>query len=163
MNAVVPGEEEGLSHEVGLPPKTPEWQEAWKVTEALIRTMNEECEKKQTPFALVTLTRGVQVTPVPEEKEKFLRALGASDLYYPERRLADLGKREGFPVLNLAPPMAREAEARKIYFHASGDSLGIGHWNKAGHEEAGELIAAWLAQEFPGRIRTTSTRSPGSS
>ena len=130
---------------MGLPPTSPEWKEAWRVTEAILRTMRDECRKKGTPFALVTLTRGIQVTPRREEKEKFLQRLGAEDLYYPERRLAEFGKREGIPVLNLAPPMAKQAEERQVFFHAHRDSLGIGHWNQAGHEAAGELIASWLA------------------
>jgi hypothetical protein len=51
-------------------------------------------------------------------------------------------------VLNLAPSMAEEAERRHVYFHAHGDSLGVGHWNVAGHLAAGERIAAWLADEL---------------
>jgi hypothetical protein len=41
--------------------------------------------------------------------------------------------------------MAKQAEERKVYFHAHGDSLGIGHWSQEGHQAAGELIASWLA------------------
>jgi hypothetical protein len=41
--------------------------------------------------------------------------------------------------------MATQAEKRQVFFHAHRDSLGIGHWNQAGHEAAGELIASWLA------------------
>ena len=144
-----PGDELGLRDEVQLPPTTPDWQEAWRVTESIISLMRDECRKKDTPFAVVTLTRGIQVTPVRERKEAFLRQLGAKDLYYPERRLADFGKREGIPVLNLAPAMAQQAEERQVYFHAFHDSLGIGHWNAAGHVAAAELIAPWLAREFP--------------
>ena len=52
---------------------------------------------------------------------------------------------------------ADEAEQRHIYFHALRDTLGIGHWNTAGHRAAGERIAAWLAQELAGgALRATS-------
>jgi lysophospholipase L1-like esterase len=139
-----PGDELGLRDEVQLPPTTPEWREAWRVTEGVLRLMRDECRRKKTPFAIVTLTRGIQVTPRREKKENFLRQLGAKDLYYPERRLAEFGKRERIPVLNLAPAMAQQAEERQVYFHAHHDSLGIGHWNAAGHQAAGELIAPWL-------------------
>ena len=71
------------------------------------------------------------------------------DLYYPERRLARFGKDHGIPVLNLAPTMAQQAEERQVFFHAFHDSLGVGHWNEEGHRVAGELIAGWLAHEFP--------------
>lgn len=146
----VPGDELGLRDEVQLPPTTPDWREAWRVTEGVLGLMRDECRRKNTPFAIVTLTRGIQVTPLREKKESFLRQLGAKDLYYPERRLAEFGKREGIPVLNLAPAMAEQAEERQVYFHAHHDSLGIGHWNEAGHQAAGELIAPWLAEELSG-------------
>jgi hypothetical protein len=155
-----PGDEPGLRDEVQLPPTTPDWREAWRVTEGILRLMRDECRKEGTPFALVTLTRGIQVTPVRERKEEFLRQLGAKDLYYPERRLAEFGKREGIPVLNLAPDMAQQAEERQVYFHAYHDSLGIGHWNEAGHVAAAELIARWLAREFPDRSPATGSAGP---
>jgi hypothetical protein len=147
----VAGDEVGIRDEVQLPPTTPDWQEAWRVTEGVLGLMRDECRRKDTPFAIVTLTRGIQVTPLRERKEEFLRQLGAKDLYYPERRLAGFGNREGIPVLNLAAAMAEQAEERQVYFHAFHDSLGIGHWNEAGHLAAAALIAPWLAREFPDR------------
>jgi hypothetical protein len=150
--ADVPGVEVGMRDEVQVPPKTPEWQEAWRVTEGVLRLMRDECRAKGKPFAIVTLTRGIQVTPEREKKQRFMRQLGVKDLYYPERRLAEFGKREGIPVLNLAPPMAEQAEERQVYFHAYRDSLGIGHWNTEGHRVAGELIASWLAGTTPDLI-----------
>lgn len=152
------GVEAGLRDEVQLPPTTPDWQEAWRVTEGILGLMRDECRRNDTPFAIVTLTRGIQVTPVREKKEKFLRELGAEDLYYPERRLAEFGKREGIPVLNLAPAMAEQAQERQVYFHAHHDSLGIGHWSEEGHLAAAELIAPWLAEEFA--VNSPSTVAP---
>lgn len=139
-------DELGLRDEVHVPPTTSEWREAWRITEGVLRLMRDESRSRGTPFALVTLTRGIQVTPDRARKDRFLRELGADDLYYPERRLADFGKRAGVPVLNLAPSMAQEAERRGVYFHAVGESQGIGHWNTEGHRAAGERIAAWLAK-----------------
>jgi hypothetical protein len=139
-----------------MPPTAPEWQEAWRVTEGLLRVMRDECRRKNTPFAIFTVTRGIQVTPRRETKEAFLSRLGAKDLYYPERRLTEFGKREGVPVLTLAPAMAKQAEERQIFFHAHGDSLGIGHWNEEGHRAAGDLIAPWLAGQFADQLATKS-------
>lgn len=150
-----PGDELGLRDEVQLPPATPEWKEAWRVTEGVLRLMRDECRSRHTPFALVTLTRGTQVTPIRAQKESILQQLGAPDLYYPERRLADFGQQEGIPVLNLAPSMAVEAEQRQVYFHALGDSLGIGHWNVAGHRAAGDRIADWLAKGLAGNANAS--------
>jgi hypothetical protein len=119
------------------------------VTEGLLVMMRDECRRHDTPFAIVTLTRGIQVSPVKEEKERFLKELGAEDMYYPEHRISELGKREGIPVLNLAPSMAAEAEERRVYFHQDRQQLGTGHWNEAGHEAAAARIAPWLAAQFP--------------
>ena len=152
-----PEEELGLRDEVHLPPATPEWREAWRVTEGVLRLMRDECRTRGTPLAIVTLTRGIQVSPDREKKKEFLRQLGAEDLYYPERRLTEFGEREGIPVLTLAPSMAREAEERQVYFHAHHNTPGIGHWNVEGHRAAGERIAAWLGS---GGL-TTRTRLPG--
>jgi hypothetical protein len=150
--AGAPGDEVGLRDQVHMPPTAPEWEEAWRITEGVLRLMRDECRKQNTPFALVTLTRGIQVNPVREKKENFLRQLGAKDLYYPERRLAEFGRREGIPVLNLAPAMAKQAEERQVYFHADHGILGAGHWNEAGNRAAGELIAEWLAGEWTKRF-----------
>jgi hypothetical protein len=147
--AALPGDEVGLRDEVMLPPATPDWQEAWRVTEGLLGLMRDECRRKQTPFAIVTLSRGIQVTPIRERKEKFLRQLGAEDLFYPERRLNEFGRREGIPVFNLAPPMSRLAEKHHVFFHADHDDLGVGHWSEAGNRAAGELMASWLAESWP--------------
>jgi hypothetical protein len=151
-----PGDEVGLNDEVLLPPTTRDWQEAWRVTEGLLRVMHDDCRKHHTPFAIVTLTRGVQVTPVREQKEKFLRHLGVKDLYYAERRLAEFGKVEGIPVLNLAPAMAAQAEERHVYFHANQGVPGVGHWNEEGNRVVGELIASWLAGRLAGSSGTGS-------
>jgi hypothetical protein len=151
-------EEEGLSNDVQLPPTTPEWHEAWRVTEAILRAMRDECRRKNTPFAMVTLTRGIQVSVSQEKKEAFLRQLGVKDLYYPERRLEAFGKREGIPVLTLAPTMAEMALKRQVYYHSGHGVLGTGHWTKEGHQAAGELISSWLAGTLADEWRETPRR-----
>ena len=148
------GDEIGLRDEVQAPPSTPEWKEAWRVTEGILGELRDECRSRHTPLAIVTLTRGIQVTPDTARKARFLQQIGVEDLYYPERRLAAFGEREGVPVLNLAPSMAREAEARHVYFHEDHGTPGVGHWNEAGHEAAGVRIATWLAGKLADRSLT---------
>jgi hypothetical protein len=142
-------DELGLDDNIYLPPSPDgDWHQAWKVTEGVLRLMRDECRSKHVPFAVVTLTTGIQVQPVLEEREKLLRRLGVKDLYYPDRRLAEFGRREGISVLNLAPPMARQAEERHVFFHGFDGRLGRGHWNRDGHQFAGELLASWIARGF---------------
>jgi hypothetical protein len=154
-----PEDEVGLRDEVQLPPSTPEWKEAWRVTEGVLVLMRDECRKHDTPFGVVTLTRGIQVSPSKEKKAEFLRQLGATDMFYPERRIAELGTREDIPVLNLAPPMGKEAEERQVYFHSFDGEMGVGHWNQEGNRAAGELIAAWVATQFMDR-KTMEGQAP---
>jgi lysophospholipase L1-like esterase len=146
-NAGDPADELGMRDAIHLPPSSHDWKEAWRVTEGILRLIRNECRRKHTPLALVTLTKGIQVSPSREKKELFLRQLGAQDLFYPEKRLKEFGQREGIPVFNLAQPMAKLAEERQVFFHAHHGIAGIGHWNPEGHRVAGELIATWLADE----------------
>ena len=46
------GEELGLRDQVQLPPTTPEWKEAWRVTEAVLTLMRDDCRSMHTPFEL---------------------------------------------------------------------------------------------------------------
>lgn len=143
-------DEPGLSKEVYLPPPPgSSWEEAWKVTEGVLQLMHEECRSKQTPLAVVALTTGIQVHPEREKREELARRLGVPDLHYPGRRLAEFGRREGIPVLDLGPPLARLAEERQVFLHGFEGSLGLGHPNENGHRVAGELIASWIAGGFP--------------
>lgn len=151
------GDELGLRDEVQLPPRTADWEQAWRVTEGILRLMRDECRRKNTPLAIVTLSRGIQVSPDREKKEQFLRRLGSQDLYYAERRLSEFGRQEGIPVFNLAPPMAQYAEERHVFLHSQNGIPDVGYWNEEGNRVAGELIASWLAQQSARR----DDRSPG--
>src|SRR5438552_855158 len=73
--------------------------------------------------------------------------IGVSDLFYADRQIAELGRREKFEVLNLAPALQSYAEAHHVFLHGFKNTpMGFGHWNEAGHEQAGRLIAAKLCQ-----------------
>ena len=61
----------------------------------------------------------------------------------PKRDWRHLGEREGFPVIGLAEPLRRYADAHGAYLHGFPNTqLGRGHWNETGHRLAGEHIAA---------------------
>jgi hypothetical protein len=139
-------DELGLDDNVYLPPAPQsDWQKAWNVTEGVLRLFRDECRRNHTPFAIVTLTSGIQVHPAPEKRDSLRRRLAVSDLYYPDRRLAEFGRLEAIPVLNLASRMAMEAQKHRVYFHGFDGQLGWGHWNRGGHQFAGHLIATWIA------------------
>jgi hypothetical protein len=139
------GSELGLDDTTYSPPATPQWRDAWAVAEQEVGEINREVKQHGARFLLVTLSNGIQVYPDPAVRDAYMRHTGASDLFYPERRLAALGQREGFAVLNLAPAMQRYADRTHVFLHGfSNTKLGFGHWNEAGHRLAAQLIAKRL-------------------
>ncbi len=125
-----------------LEPERPAWKEAWRVTDWEIAQVARETASHRAEFLAVTLSNSVQVYPEASCRHALAELMGVPDLFYPERRIAALGRREGFEVLNLAPPMQAYADERHAYLHGfAPETLGRGHWNVLGNHVAGELIA----------------------
>jgi hypothetical protein len=141
---VVPGEELGIDNLIYREPSDQTWNEAWRVTEALIREMGNEVQARGARFFVVTLSNGIQIYPQREARENFIRRLGASDLFYPDKRIKQVCESEHIPALILAPRLQEYAERNRVFLHGFGDDIGNGHWNQTGHRVAGEMIAASL-------------------
>ena len=137
----------GLYNAIYVDPPDARWQEAWRATEGLLGLMKASCDERGVRFAVVTLTNGIQVHPDARRRAAFRAALEVEDLFYPGRRVEAVGRRLGFPVLNLAPRFQPRAEAEQVYLHGFDDSIGIGHWNETGHLWGGEEVARWLREE----------------
>jgi len=140
--------EPGLSDSMYRAPANPVWQEAWKVTEALLVQMRDEVAARGAKFYVVVLSTGVQVDPDPKVRAAFAQGLGVPDLFYPDRRLEKFCQREGIPILLLAPAFQQYATAHQVYLHGFKGNLGGGHWNQNGHRLAGEMIARWLCGQL---------------
>jgi lysophospholipase L1-like esterase len=145
-----PTDEPGTANMVYREPSDDTWREAWRVTEKLMATMNDEVKQHGARFYVVTVSNGIQVFPDAAARQRFAQGLGVPDLFYPERRFHALGDREGFPVYNLAPDLQLYADEHKVFLHGFGHDLGNGHWNEEGHRVAGEMLAQklceWLAR-----------------
>lgn len=142
-----PIEELGLDNAVYQPPPPADtaWRDAWEVTETMIREMDAEARRHGARFAVVSLSTPIQVDPDRAKRQAFARRLGVPDLFYPDRRLTELGRAAGIPVLTLAPPLADQAVKTGRYLHGFPNTKpGEGHWNSAGHREAARLLTAWL-------------------
>ena len=134
--------EAGLDAMVYIEPEDRAWREAWEITEDLLILMSDEVKNKGADFIVVTLTSGPQVYPDPAARRALEKRLGAHDLYYPDMRICDLGRRNDFPVFNLAPLFERYADQHQVFLHGFANSTrGTGHWNIEGHHLAGKLIA----------------------
>ena len=140
------GLEPGLDAAVFHEPTDAVWKDAWRVTERLLVIMRDEVAQRRAKFLVVTLSSGIQVHPDAAARQGFMKRLNASDLFYADKRIKALGEREGFEVLNLAPPLQAYAEQQKIFLHGFGSTPGVGHWNTDGHRVAGELMAQKLCE-----------------
>ena len=141
------------------PPPDSAWAHAWSVTERLVARIDSECRSRHIPFYLVTLSNPEQVTPDSQARRAFAAALGARDLFAPERRLERVASREGFDMLALAPLLSADAISRHEYYHGFGKFEGAGHWNERGHGMAAALLNPWLAARLPRPCLHTSGTS----
>jgi len=137
----------GLDNMIYVEPKQPEWIEAWKVTEELVETMHREVVAHGAKFLVVTLSNGPQVAPLSETRTNFMQRFGVTDLFYPDNRIKALGTRDNFEVLTLAPELQRYASKNNVILHGFEQNLGSGHWNAAGHQLGGDLLAQKLCSQ----------------
>jgi hypothetical protein len=140
-------EEYGAAYQQLYNPSSPEWVEAWKLTEDIILMMNKEVKNKQKEFIVITLSNSRQVHPSKEYRHDFMKSLNINDLFYPDNRIKNLGKKNNFLVFNLAKPMQSYAEKNNIFLHGFENSVeewkgkGEGHWNSEGHFVASQIIS----------------------
>lgn len=136
------GPEIDLDATVYLEPTDPLWTEAWTITEALVVLAKREAEAGGSRFLLVSLSNPDQVHPDLQHREAVARRLGVPDLYYPDRRIQALARREGIASLSLAEPLAAYAAQQGVFLHGFPNAkLGDGHWNATAHRLAGDLIS----------------------
>lgn len=144
-----------LTDLVGLPnmiyrePDDADWENAWRVTEALVKEIHEETQKHSARLILATITADIQVYPDPGVRQRLMQRVGVNDLFYPDTRLKLFAGREGISFVDLAGPMQQAADRDKVFFHGFGKEIGNGHWNEAGHKFAGEIIAKEIAEILP--------------
>jgi hypothetical protein len=143
-NAAGQGEELGTDNLIYRQPGDAVWQDAWRVTEALVLRMRAEVEAHNARFVVVTLSNGIQVYPDAHARQAFMQKLGVPDLFYPDMRIKAFCEGAGIPVVTLAPQLQRYADEHKAFLHGFGRDLGNGHWNETGHHVAGELLAQQL-------------------
>ena len=126
-----------------------DWQEAWEVTEELIKQINTEVKSKNADFLAVTISNPPQVYPDLQIRDR-LGQLGAKKLFYPDERIQKLGQNNGFTVFNLAKLMQEYADKNQVFLHGFDNTrMGVGHWNKQGHQLGGKLISEKLCQKIP--------------
>jgi hypothetical protein len=128
-------------------PKTPEWQEAWDITEQLLTFFANDVKQQGKDFLLVTIASANQVIPDPNIRKAYMESNQIINLFYPDQRIKALGDRQGFRVFNLGQPFQQYAEANNTCLHGFQGTCG-GHWNEQGHKLGGEMIADKLCKKY---------------
>lgn len=141
-------EDVGVENMIYREPTDDVYREAWRVTEGLLREMNDEVKSRNAKFAVVTLSNSIQISPSRKLREDFMKKVGSTDIFYPDRRVNSFGDRENITVYNLAPELQAYAEQNNKILHGFGENLGNGHWNRDGHQVAAEILAPKLCTEF---------------
>lgn len=145
----LPGIEPTTISSLFAAPREPAWESAWTVTERLVARMRRFSAEHGARFAVAVISHSAQVHPDAATRKNLQDALGVRDLFYIDRRLEALGRREGFQAIGLAPELQRRAEAEKVYFHGFENyRMGWGHWNELGHRAAAEILAARLCGQL---------------
>ena len=149
------GAETGLAMQAFREPDTPEWQDAWAVTDRLVVEIAGEAKAHGAAFVVLMANCGIEVDPQDAVRERVMERLGVTDLLYPERRMAAPGAAHGFTVIRLAEAMRKYCQDHQVYLHGFANTrLGTGHWNETGHYVAGELAAAHLIKSSGRRDET---------
>ncbi|HEY6118869.1 MAG TPA: hypothetical protein VIV66_02865, partial [Pyrinomonadaceae bacterium] len=90
------------------------------------------------------LSNPPQVVPDEKFRQSFLQRIGASDIFYPDKRISAFCKASGIEVITLAPELQQYADRERAFIHGFASDIGNGHWNALGHRIAGELLATKL-------------------
>jgi hypothetical protein len=135
----------GLDAAVLRPPQSPEWHDAWLITEALLASMNDLVQRRGARFIVTTLPFAAQVDPVRQRREETALRVGAGDWLFPDQQITEMGSRTGFQVYALTKELQDIAEEKMVYIHGfTNTRLGHGHLNKEGHRFVAELLAKKL-------------------
>ena len=147
QTAKQPAPEITVENMIYLEPRDAVWNEAWRVTEGLLKEIQSEVNQKRAQFVLVAGSNPIQVHPNRAVRERFQSYVGTDNLFYPDFRLAQFANREQIDFLDLAQPMQSYADEKKVFLHGFGKEIGNGHWNADGHREAAELIEQKMCSE----------------
>jgi hypothetical protein len=154
------GSELGINPTVYKKPTDPGWKEGWQATEAAVATVHAEVMRHGAGFLVIIPSISIQVSPDRKARERFTKAIGVTDLFYPDNRLLALGVKHDFAVLDLSRPLRDFADTRNAAVHGfTNTKPGYGHWNAQAHRVAGELIAARICAQESRRARELARRT----
>jgi hypothetical protein len=125
---------------------SPEWDEAWALTGALIHRLDQEVQARGARLAVVIISAPEQVYP-DRWAAIFKAGRPTQNLRWdpeaPNRRLADVLAEADIPSLDLLPifqEAASQPETLPLYFRYDF------HWSSAGHALAAQAVETFLRE-----------------
>jgi hypothetical protein len=114
------------------------------MTEALLRSLREEVKAGGGELIVASLSTPEQTWPDRAARQTAFERAGLRP-FAREERLSGVLEPLGVPYLPLAEELQQRADRQGITIHGfSGQQLGYGHWNQAGHRLAAEVLARRL-------------------
>jgi hypothetical protein len=129
--------------DVAKVPPDQEWEEAWRVTEALVRELRKTVEQTGARLAVAILPIRESVDPASwRAMEQFIPALAFTphDLEYPVQRITAFLDGEGIPYVSLLP-MLRDAAKRS---GKTGFFAWDVHLDKPGHVVVSDALTPFV-------------------
>jgi len=144
-----------VTFEVYQTPPSQAWEEAWALTGALIRRLDEEVHTRDARLGVIIVNAPEQVYDDrwAAASEAMVQAEGISpgptddviwDSEAPNHRLAAILDEAGIPYLDLLPAFQEAATKREtppLYFRFDF------HWTPAGHALAAQAVGAFLREQ----------------
>ena len=142
------GNEAGLEVEALAAPRDPRWDEAWRISEALVAKVGEVASRHGARVAVVPVPFAMEVHPDAAWRERLQAKYGVADFAYPDRRIAAFARQRGMHAIMLAPQMKAAAAATGAHLYGyENRMLGLGHWNALGHRVVAEIVARSLCTQ----------------
>ena len=132
-----------------VPNDEAELEQAWQITEAILKQLRAEVEAEEARFAVALISPEVVIRLgllSPAEQAIFLADnphFAEVQANRPNERLAEFFKAAHIPFIDLAPPMHEYLAAHQIPLYLIDD----GHWTVEGNRVVADILGQWLAEQ----------------
>ncbi len=116
---------------------------SWDLFESILLKTKEDLINKNIEFIALVVSRGEVVDNRKNVVEKWAIKNDFSNIFYPEERVENFGKKYDIPVISISRMMTDlnwDPSKEITYFHGFDNNLGAGHWNKNGHSLTSTMI-----------------------
>ena len=116
---------------------------SWNLFELILLKTKEDLNDKNIEFITLVVSRGEVVDNRKNEVEQWAIKNNYSNIFYPEDRVENFGKKNDISVISISRMMTDlnwDLSKEITYFHGFDHNLGGGHWNQNGHSLTSSII-----------------------